>query len=507
MVEIIQGNVIKEFHCEKKQSVLEFLRESGYMVSAVCSGNQTCGKCKVQFTEKIPIPNEREKQFFSSREIKEGFRLSCAHSIRSGMTIKLQENKTYQSLTSFELPDSLGLDKENSKGYGAAIDLGTTTVVIGLVSRKKKEIVQVISFLNPQSSYGSDVISRIEASKQYGVEVLQTLVLDQIRKEIEALCELENTTVSEITDFVISGNTTMLYLLQGYDPRELAVAPFRVSHSEYAEYDASMFFSENWRGKVRMFPCISAYVGGDIVSGLYAFGEALEENQPASLLDLGTNGEIVLINQNEMICAATAAGPAFEGAGIQFGIGGISGAIDSVRFDGEKMVYTTIDQADPIGICGSGIIDVVAEGIRIDRIDKTGRMAEGDLLLCEDTKRIVFTQKDIREVQLAKAAIAAGIKVLAAHAEITVDQIGSLFIAGGFGQYLNLQHAGTIGLFPKELIGRSKVIGNASFAGAFKAVFDSNLKENLLEIRKKCAYIELSSEKTFNGIYIQEMGF
>ena len=507
MVEIIQGNVVKKFHCEKKQSVLEFLRESGYMVSAVCSGNQTCGKCKVQILEESPMPNDREHQFFSSREIEEGHRLSCAHQIRSGMRIKLEENQTYQSLTNFELPNSFELDKKNSKGYGVAIDLGTTTVVIGLVSRRTKEIAQVISFLNPQSSFGSDVISRIEASKQYGVEVLRELILDEIRKGIEALCELEKIRVFEITDFVISGNTTMLYLLQGYDPRELAVAPFRVSHSEYAEYDASTFFSKKWRGTVRIFPCISAYVGGDIVSGLYAFGEELEESQPACLLDLGTNGEIVLMNQNEMICAATAAGPAFEGAGIQSGIGGISGAIDKVRFDGKEVVYSTIDQADPIGICGSGIIDVVAEGIRIERIDKTGRMAKGDLCLCEEPKQIVFTQKDIREVQLAKAAIAAGIKVLAAHAEITVDQIESLFIAGGFGQYLNLQHAGTIGLIPKELIGRSRTIGNASFAGAVKALFDLNYEENLEEIREKCAYIELSSEKTFNGICIQEMGF
>ncbi|BES64237.1 hypothetical protein SANA_06760 [Gottschalkiaceae bacterium SANA] len=507
MVEIIQGNGKREISCDKKQSILEFLRESGYEVSAVCSGNQTCGKCKVQILEECPIANEQEGRFFSSEEIEAGLRLSCAHPIRSGMKIRLADKVTYQSLSTFDLADSIKMKSEKGKGYGVAIDLGTTTVVIGLVSREKKAIVQVASFLNPQSSYGADVISRIEASKRDGGEVLQALILEEIKKKIKALCELEKIAGLDITDFVISGNTTMLYLLQGYDPQELALAPFVVSHSEYVEFEAKMFFAENWPGTVHLFPCISAYVGGDIVSGLYAYGKELEECQPVCLLDLGTNGEILLMDQNKVVCAATAAGPAFEGAGIQSGIGGISGAIDKVQFDGDRIAYSTIDEADPIGICGSGIIDVVSEGIRTGRIDKTGRMASGDLILCQEGNQIVFTQKDIREVQLAKAAIAAGIKVLASHMEISIGQIKSLHLAGGFGQYLNLQHAGTIGLIPNELVGRSKAIGNASFAGAYKALFDLNLKENLEEIQKKCAYIELSSEKTFNGIYIQEMGF
>lgn len=508
MIELIQGSQKKQVEFRQPQNMLAFLREQGVEITAVCSGNQTCGKCRVRLLSGAPEPTTRERDLFSEAQLKQGDRLACAHEITEGMQIILDEQRDYHSVSSFcEIEIENSLAKIEPEGYGVAIDLGTTTVVAGLVSLAEKKIVGVSSFLNPQSSYGADVISRIQATKQLGVKPLQKVLQERLKKEIQGLCRGEGLELESLRSIVIAGNTTMTYLLQGLDPAELAVAPFFVSHPSYREIDARELLALDSPARVRIFPCLSAYVGGDIAAGIYAYGNKLRSAQPAFMLDLGTNGEILLVHQDKIVCAATAAGPAFEGAGIQWGVGGIAGAISEVRFLKDRVVVETIGDADPIGICGSGIIDVVAEGIRTAQIDETGRLPAESLTVVEAVEPIVFTQKDVREVQLAKAAIAAGIRILSDKMEVEMDQVNHLYLAGGFGQHLHLKHAARIGLIPHAWEKRTTTIGNASFAGAYKALFDENLEATLTSIKAGITYLELSKEKSFNLLYVQEMQF
>lgn len=508
MIEVKQGKQIKQIEHEGEASVLSFLRHHGYAVTAVCSGNKTCGKCRVRFYKGAPEPTMEEWKVFSEEQLEAGDRLACAHMICDGMRIEVDEQREYQGISVF-----LNLEINRSAwagmidAYGIAIDLGTTTVVVGLVSLETGEIVRLSSFLNPQSSYGADVISRIHSAKQVGVEILQRTILERLEKEIVSLCSVHGIATSCLRKIVVAGNTTMLYLFQGFDPSELAVAPFTVSHPAFREYPSVELFGFASNARISLFPCLSAYVGGDIVAGIYAYGELLKENQPALLLDLGTNGEISLLHRDRIVCAATAAGPAFEGAGIQCGVGGISGAVDMVKLSNQGTEYTTIGDEAPIGICGSGIIDLVAEGLRVGRIDKTGRMADGNLDVAEGKEAIIFTQKDVREVQLAKAAIAAGIRVLTEKMELESKRLNRLYLAGGFGQHLNFNHAERIGLIPQGMENRTIAIGNTSFAGAFKALFEENLEEVLKSICSNSSYYELSNEKSFNMLYVQEMSF
>lgn len=508
MIEVKQGNQIRQIKHKDEGTVLSFLRNHGYGMTAVCSGNKTCGKCRVRILKGAPEASVEDREKLSAAQLKAGDRLACAHRICDGMRIELDEKRDYQGISTFSHVD---LDRSAwtgpSDAYGIAIDLGTTTVAVGLVSLTEGKLAQLTTFLNPQSSYGADVISRIQSSKQVGVQVLQRTILERLEKEIESLCSLQGIETTALQKIAIAGNTTMLYLLQGFDPSELAVAPFTVSHSTYREVSSAGLFGFSSPAKVSLFPCLSAYVGGDIVAGIYAYEAVLREDQPALLLDLGTNGEIALLDGNQIVCAATAAGPAFEGAGIQCGVGGIHGAISEVRFSSHQVEVTTIGDEDPIGICGSGIIDLVAEGLRTGRIDGTGRMADGSLNVAEGQVSIVFTQKDVREVQLAKAAVAAGMRVLSDKKALKIDQIKRLYVAGGFGQHLNFEHAERIGLIPQGMEERTIAIGNASFAGAFKALFEENLEKALEQICFNSTYFELSKEKSFNMLYVQEMNF
>ncbi len=415
------------------------------------------------------------------------------------------------------------------KLYSIAVDIGTTTVVCYLVDLEFGEVIDNFSGLNAQKKFGADVISRIAyATSSVEQQVrLQRAIVSQIDSGIRALAERHTISPEQIMQITIAGNTTMMHLLAGADTSGIAASPFIPVFTDFLTVPAvELGFTFTPNLEVELLPSVAAYVGADITAGIHVAGIHVD-NTPSILLDIGTNGEMAFSISDHIICCSTAAGPAFEGANITFGTGGVRGAIDTVKLDDHTVSYTTIGGIDPIGICGSGIIDCVAELIRTGLVDYTGRLltpeetdhpgikyCDGDPVFCitaldeESADHAVYlTQKDIREVQLAKAAIAAGLQTLLSEAGVAEADVEHLYLAGGFGSYIRPESAGEIGLIPKQLVARTKAIGNSSGEGAVRFSCWEDHAHDILTVAQHCQYIELSGHREFQDFYIQEMLF
>lgn len=412
--------------------------------------------------------------------------------------------------------------------FGAAIDIGTTTIACYLVDLTSGKTIDIDSQINKQAPYGSDVISRISYTMDIegGTTLLRKLIIDQINSMLEGLCGRNNINCSNLYNVAIAGNTTMCHFVLGLPSENIALAPFTPVLTSAVDYKGEEL-NIKINGMISLMPGISCYVGSDITAGIVASG-MMESDKYSLLLDLGTNGEIVLGNKNKVFCCATAAGPAFEGASIKCGMGGVKGAINSVNLNSEK-IYTTIDNAAPIGICGSAVLDIVSELLKHGLIDKSGRMIDKEDLkaspyikrmvygsalrefVLEDSLKsgqtIVFSQKDIREVQMAKAAIAAGIQVLIKEAKITYEEIENVYIAGGFGSYMNIESAVTIGMIPEELKDKISAIGNSAGIGAKMYLLSETYRKKAGQISELAKYIELSTRLDFQDYYMGYMMF
>ena len=418
--------------------------------------------------------------------------------------------------------------------YGTAFDIGTTTVAAYLYNLNTGECEAVSSILNPQRKFGADVITRIShtmLSKENGME-LQSLITGCVNELTGRLVQKAGISHKGIYASVFTGNTTMLHFLMGLDAANISVSPFipvTTNLQYFSSKTLGLFMNENGVGIA--FPGVSAYVGGDTVAAVLSSG--IYENDEISLLiDIGTNGEIVLGSKEWLISCSTAAGPAFEGANIRNGVGGVTGAIDTVG-PGPTFVYTTIGNSNPVGICGSGIVDAIARLLDAEVIDDTGRLAGAeeaerlgqgfsDRLITVDgmrafllttggekdsTEPIVITQKDIRELQNAKAAIAAGIDTLIKHSGKDYDAVGKVYLAGGFGSSINIGSAIKIGLLPRSLENRIETIGNASGTGAVEGLLSRDMLKLTEDLKLKIKYIELSATAEFAEKYIEHMLF
>lgn len=431
------------------------------------------------------------------------------------------------SLIAVEPGDSTG------RIYGTAFDIGTTTVAAYLYNLATGERKAVSSALNPQRKYGADVITRINYTMQSAENrtELQRQIVSCMNELTERLAESADISCGDIYASVCTGNTTMQHLLLGLDAAGIAVAPFIPVTTSLQVFRAKEIgLKMNEKGIVTVFPCVSAYVGGDTVAAILSSG-IYQEDGISLLVDVGTNGEIVLGGSNYLLACSTAAGPAFEGANIRNGVGGIEGAIDSIG-PGPDFQYSTIGNTMPVGICGSGIIDVIAHMLEAGLIDETGRLADEDevdqlgdeykdkvvtidgvraFILVggrnESSEQIAVTQRDIREIQNAKAAIAAGIDTLIHKAGITYDQVKGIYLAGGFGSSIHIDSAVKIGLLPKALEKRVEAIGNASGAGAAEGLLSRKMLTLSEEIGRKVQYIELSASAYFTEKYVDNMLF
>ena len=346
---------------------------------------------------------------------------------------------------------------------GAAVDIGTTTLAAQLYDRDG--LLATAAAPNPQRSFGADVISRIGRSMEGDSPALANCVRQAIAGLLRTLCGQAGRRSEEIDALVLTGNTAMLHLLCGLDVSPLAAAPFQAEERFGRYLPAAELDLPCAPGALAYLPrCMSAFVGADITTALLASG-ICAGRETRMLTDIGTNGEIALWHQGRLSCCSTAAGPAFEGANLSQGMQGAPGAIDHAWVADGALEVHTIGEAAPAGICGSGVADVLAGLLELGRLDETGLLNEGDDAW-PLAPGVAITQGDIRQVQLAKSAVRAGIETLLARAGLAPDALAELAIAGGFGSYLSLDSAAAIGLIPPELKPRCRVLGNAALAGA-----------------------------------------
>ncbi|KIR01832.1 Acetyl-CoA synthase corrinoid activation protein [Lachnospiraceae bacterium TWA4] len=419
--------------------------------------------------------------------------------------------------------------------YLMAFDIGTTTIVGYLLDAKTGENKATASMLNPQSQYGADVIERSNHALSNGVENLSALVRGALNDLIEAACKKASINREEIYMISVVGNTCMHHLFTGISPGALVHSPYNPSVSESMMLPASHYGIDiNKKGQIMLLPNIAGFVGADTVGVLLAT-EFDKMDKLSLMIDIGTNGEMVMGTKDRMIACSTAAGPAFEGAKIACGMRGAKGAIDHLSFEGTKLTYSTIDNAKPIGLCGSGLMDIVTILLENGLIDEMGRLldedeletevaeANADRLVMLDEKTKVFilataeesgngepvyiSQKDIREVQLAKSAMAAGITLLADTLGVKTSDIQQVLIAGAFGNYMAPHSACAIGMIPPELESRIVPIGNGAGEGSKIAILNQEEFYRSERIARNCEFLELATHPDFNDCYVDGLEF
>lgn len=492
------------------QTLLEIFRNANIYIDAICAGRGTCGKCKVQFLEGWPIPTKEDENFFTEKELADGWRLACKAVIEQEcvVSIEMSGEEKYAVVTEYVSERKSQQSVEKNR-YGIVVDIGTTTIAMQLLELHSKTIEDTYTAINRQRSYGADVISRIQASNEGENERLRQSILEDLEQGIEELHSRNHVTIKEIG---ISGNTTMISLLMGYSCEGLGAYPFTPVNIDAVEADYfTIFGNHRHTCKVRILPGISAFVGGDITAGLLACGFDRKE-KVSILVDLGTNGEMAIGNQDKIFVTSTAAGPAFEGGNIICGTGSIPGAISHITYKNNGFELETIGKQEASGICGTGVIDITYELLKQKLIDETGLLndklfEDGILLAKSKESEIRFYQKDIREIQLAKAAIRAGLETLLVNYGIGYDEIDDIYIAGGFGYKMDIDKAIGIGLFPKACKNKLKAIGNSSLKGNLIYLTEKDAKERMRKITQSSEEISLAASSIFYELYLQHMCF
>jgi len=401
----------------------------------------------------------------------------------------------------------------NFSGYGIAIDIGTTTVASYLYNYETGKCIDIESVINPQTSFGVDVISRIKycRDKQSGLIELHTAIVDGLNKLIETLCSRQGIDVSQISKMSITGNTTMLCLAAKADPSPMGVSPFPMPFS-FGEITTAKEMDLITDADVYLSKCMSSFVGGDITSAVLSSG--MMNDDVSLLLDIGTNGEVALNAHGKILSSSTAAGPAFEGAELSCGMAAVKGAINSVYAMDGKIEHTTIGDVAPQGICGSGVIDTLALMKTSGAMDETGYIEEGPFTIeangaaaFEICEGVYISQRDVRNIQTAKSAIAAGVLAIINNAGLSFDDVQTVYLAGGFGNYMDENNAILIGLLPETSLEKLKNIGNAAGAGAGMTLTFGEYQEESQKIAQASTHVELATSAYFMEKYVDCMMF
>lgn len=412
------------------------------------------------------------------------------------------------------------------KRYGAAVDVGTTSLVVYLVDLFSGKVVDYASTYNPQVRCGEDIISRIVyAAEMGGLEELQELIVGAVNELIGQMAVRKDIAPEAIDNIVISGNTTMTHLFYGVDPSHIREEPYIPTATFFPVLPTkALGLNVNEFGLIYSTPGVASYVGGDISAGILA-SRMYRKPELALFIDIGTNGEIVVGNSDWMVTAACSAGPAFEGGGVKFGMRAMEGAIEKVAIDQatKEARYAVIGNVPPSGICGSGMIDLIAEMFLTGVIDQRGKLnmdagtrrvrvgedgPEYVLVWAKDTgidSDIAFTEPDIENIIRTKGAIYAGIATLLGEVGHTVKDLDKVYIAGGFGNYLDVERAITIGLLPDLPVEKFEFLGNTSIMGAYMALISKNLRKDVEEVARKMTYMELSVSRHFMDEYVSAL--
>lgn len=452
------------------------LEKAGLMPETPCGGNGKCGKCSALAAGGFdPPPDENGKI------------LTCQARLTGDAELYLTGRR---SISRIETRGGLKSVRAvpGRRGFAAAVDIGTTTLAVRLVRLDSGELLPPMGMENPQRLLAADVIGRIKAALEGRQGLLTGLVRGAVEELLQGVCAEAGIERGELVRTVITGNTTMLYLYTGRSPETLSHAPFL----------ADCLFGHE-EGRIYYPPCFGAFVGADIYTAVLSSGMC-EREETSVLADLGTNGELVLWHKGKLTCCATAAGPAFEGAGIRCGGAAVPGAVDKVSVRDGEVCAETIGGAEPVCICGSGLIDLAACLLDEEIIDETGFMEDGAYRLSDE---VSLYQEDVRQLQLAKGAICAGICTLLQEQGLTPKDVDTLYIAGGFGTRMDLHNAARIGLFPPELEDRAKAIGNAALSGAALMLLDES--STLEHIEARC--LNLAELPAFSQLFMEQMLF
>ncbi len=452
----------KVFYATKGEILSDVLIRNGFPHPRPCGGRGVCGKCRV-------LVNGRSE-------------LACKYILSEDIALEMDAEG--------EILSESGAVTELSDTAMAelVLDIGTTTLALALIDKKEKKIIRVITSNNPQRYFGADVISRIEYSRKNGVSELTRLICDEVSRMISDIG------AAGIETLHAAGNTTMLHIFAGVEPSSMGVAPYTPVFLDERTVNAGSLGIAGVKN-VRLLPSISAFIGADLVAGISYVGMPKERYR--LLVDLGTNAEIILFSKEKIIATAAAAGPCFEGANISCGMSATKGAI--YAYDGENV--KTIGDGEPCGICGTGLVDIIAELLKTEVIDDTGYMEDGELEICPGVK---LTQGDVRQYQLAKSAVYSAILALMARLGIGFADIDHLYISGGFAAKINIDNAVFTGLLPAELKNVCISVGNSSLLGTIKNVFEN---DSLSEITEKAEYIDLSSDANFSELFMENMIF
>lgn len=488
---IVSGETAHSVQSISGQLLSDLLRQVVTDFALPCGGNHTCGKCRVHVAGAAEPPTESERQLLSPNELAAGIRLACSCRVAGDITVTLTKEGASNIIAWNKIPKF----ECTEAGYGFAVDIGTTTVAMQLFDRSTGCVLAERLSKNAQRGYGADVISRIESCNTGGLDALSFRINDQL-EQMAAECLIQ-AKIQAVDESVVTGNATMLHLYEGLDPASLAVAPFNMQ---------SYFGCRSRRtlaGSLVYLPrCVGAYVGADIVCAILAAD--LMDGGVQVLTDIGTNGEMALAQDGHLLCCATAAGPAFEGAGLSCGMPAVPGAIRAVWLQNRKICYETIQGIPAKGICGSGVLDALATMLDIGALDDTGYLEE-DFQIGDSGMTI--TQRDVRQIQLAKSAICAGLITVMEEKGISADLVDRFSVAGGFGTSINFQSACAIGLFPAALRKKTAFIGNGALGGASMLLMNKSLREKTFQFASEAVELSLSASSTFMDYYVDCMSF
>lgn len=517
------------FEAEESKTLLESLLHAGEFIDNPCNGKGKCGKCKVRVLEGECTPlTDEEKRLLKQDEIDSGVRLSCVVFPKGDVTVELmQKVLEHKVLTTGKIPD---FERDGAlSGYGFAIDIGTTTVVASLVNLASGEELASASDINAQKHYGLDVLTRITYEYEHpetGIDELQVAIVNSLNDLMAQACTKANISISEINKINIAANCTMMHMLLGVDARSIGKAPYEPAFRDAKEMPASDIGLNGGEGCVLYcLPHVSSYIGADIVAGAYVC-EMQKTSDNELFIDIGTNGEIVLAKGGKLFSCSCAAGPALEGMNISSGMRAATGAIEEVHIFPDEIQLATIGKAKPEGICGSGILAVTREIVINGIIQKSGvfvkpdKLDENDwrrnhirmngtkreLVLCKDPE-ILVTQSDVRQVQMAKGAILSGFMALLHEAEIDMEDLDRVFIAGQFGAHLSVDSLVGSGILPACVQDKLVYVGNSSKTGAYMTLLSEKVKHEIEQLAKDIDYLELSTLENYDRIYSECMMF
>ena len=469
-------------HTDSQKSWMQALEDNGIFLDAPCGGHGSCGKCRI---------------LVNGKEV-----LACQTQAAQGAVLTLPARHTAKILSAGQ---SETLETDGQTAYALAIDLGTTTIVCCLRDGVSGALLAQKSCLNPQTQYGADVISRIECAQAHGAQALSACVWEAFETLTEQCTKDAGIVASQIGMVCIVGNTAMHHLLLGFDTKPLITPPYMPASCIAIERRGIPELPCCAGAILRVLPNIAGFVGADTVGCLCA-ARFDQISELTLLIDIGTNGEMVLGSQARRAACSTAVGPAFEGAKITCGMRGASGAVDHVRQENGTVLFHTVDDAPAIGLCGSGRLDLVAVLLELNIIDESGKLTCGERYTLPGTD-VFLTQKDIREVQLAKAAIRAGIELLCSHLGVRTGDIQQVLLAGAFGNYLAPVSACRIGMIPVQLLGRIRGIGNAAGDGAQRCALSRAEFERSKRLAAETEFLELASKPDFQDRFVDALSF